>query len=768
MKKLYPIFLCLIISFGFNQLLNAQTALAPNVGDGSSTCPFEIENWQNLYWLSQNSDQWSKNFIQIADIDLSIASPVISSWEGGKGFSPIGSASKRFTGSYDGQNHKIKGLYINRSSYDYIGLFGFVNKATILNLKVTNADITGNNHVGILAGAIENYCTVQNCYSSGSALGNNYLGGFIGENKGGVIENCNSSGDVTGFSDYIGGLIGFNFTYATIDNCSSECVVVGNYHVGGLVGQNRDVSIVKNSYSTGNVNGSLNNIGGLVGTNSGSSKIIYCYSSSSVSGYENIGGLVGYNYKSSIVQNCYSTGSISGNIDIGGLMGENALGSYINCCYSLGPVSGDSNIGGLLGYNFGLLITNSFWDRETSGQTTSAGGTGKTTAELQTLSTFTDTDTEGLDVAWDFVDNPNDDTGEEDHWDFNSVISGYPYLSWQTGESMMIASGNTEPHSFAPAGVSLQFTSGNAQDIELGIFRTDSLPTVVGALPDGVQNLSPRHWTATLTGASSGTYTITFDITGLSGINECTSLRVLKRVNNTSPWIDVETLGGVVSYDCPNTITVTGLSGFSTFVLGGGSENPLPVELAGFSGSSTIQGIELQWKTVAETDNAGFVLNRNGVEIASYKNTESLKGEGTTSQEHSYSYIDSDVSLDETHIYELVSVDYSGTRHTYSKMVEVTVTEALETQKVYEYVLSQNYPNPFNPSTTIHFTMKQAGIATLKVYDMLGRMVSQKRIEARLGTNNITFNASGLSSGVYFYQLSTEGFSKTMKMMLVR
>jgi len=88
--------------------------------------------------------------------------------------------------------------------------------------------------------------------------------------------------------------------------------------------------------------------------------------------------------------------------------------------------------------------------------------------------------------------------------------------------------------------------------------------------------------------------------------------------------------------------------------------------------------------------------------------------------------------------------------------------------KVNSYDLAQNYPNPFNPSTTISFTMKKAGLATLKIYDVLGRAVFNETMQASVGANALTFNAKHLTSGIYFYQLQTEGFSKTMKMMLVK
>jgi len=97
-----------------------------------------------------------------------------------------------------------------------------------------------------------------------------------------------------------------------------------------------------------------------------------------------------------------------------------------------------------------------------------------------------------------------------------------------------------------------------------------------------------------------------------------------------------------------------------------------------------------------------------------------------------------------------------------------TLSVEEKTSNIKSYSLNQNYPNPFYPSTTINFTMKKAGLANLKVYDILGRVVMKKSIEAKLGPNVYNFNGQNFSTGVYFYQLNAEGFSKTMKMMLVK
>jgi hypothetical protein len=134
-------------------------------------------------------------------------------------------------------------------------------------------------------------------------------------------------------------------------------------------------------------------VGGLVGKNYCGS-ISNCYSTGAVSGVWLVGGLAGVNAGS--ISNCHSTGAVSGSECVGGLVGENYYISYISNCYSTGAVSGSSYVGGLVGYTYGSVIS-SFWDTQTSGWMISAGGTGKTTAQMKTLSTFTL-------LGWDFVE----------------------------------------------------------------------------------------------------------------------------------------------------------------------------------------------------------------------------------------------------------------------------------------------------------------------------------------------------------------------------
>jgi len=162
------------------------------------------------------------------------------------------------------------------------------------------------------------------------------------------------------------------------------------------------------------------NAGGLAGYVRGNSVIEFCAADVSVTGFavgylpDRIGGFTGC-VEESEISNCYARGASSGDYWIGGFAGEN-ISSAIDKCYSTGVVGGSgSDFGGMVGENVGGTVTNSFWDTETSGYTTSDGGTGKNTAEMKTLGTFTS-------AAWDFYTSPV--------WAIDGMSNdGYPYLS---------------------------------------------------------------------------------------------------------------------------------------------------------------------------------------------------------------------------------------------------------------------------------------------------------------------------------------------------
>jgi hypothetical protein len=195
--------------------------------------------------------------------------------------------------------------------------------------------------------------------------------------------------------------------------------VSGSAEVGALVGHN--AGAVNNSYSSGSVTGD-SRVGGLVGWNQAT--LSNSYSDCSVTGSTRVGGLTGDNwYYRGTVSNSYSTGSVTGSTRVGGLVGINYYGSVSNS-YSTGSVTGSTQVGGLVGYNKGT-VNNSLWDIETSGQTTSDGGTGKTTAEMKSITTFSGAGWNIIVVA---------DPGTRDPAYMWNIVDGatYPFLSWQS------------------------------------------------------------------------------------------------------------------------------------------------------------------------------------------------------------------------------------------------------------------------------------------------------------------------------------------------
>ena len=336
-------------------------------------------------------------------------------WNDGAGWDPIGDWAHKFTANFDGNNHTIANLYINRSDTDRVGLFGFVSGydsgSGIKRVGLVSANVSGNEYVGGRAGKARGGSVVQVRLESATVNGNKYVGGLVGMCDGGVsISNSYTTGNVSG-GNAVGGLVG-RYLNGVISGSYATGSVSGSGAVGGLVGRTYSGSIIA-SYATGSVSGGFA-VGGLIGyDNSITAAIIASYATGSVSGSgDYVGGLVGSS--EGTISASYATGSVSGGgRAIGGLVGKKVSGS-VAASYAIGRVSTSSDtiyIGGLLGYDESGDITASYWDTQTTGQADSYGGIGKTTAELQSP-----TSTTGIYAHW----NP-------EHWDFGTSTQ-YPVL----------------------------------------------------------------------------------------------------------------------------------------------------------------------------------------------------------------------------------------------------------------------------------------------------------------------------------------------------
>jgi hypothetical protein len=321
-------------------------------GIGTSDDPYMIEDVADLQAMNNNLTA----YYALSD---SIDASATSGWNDGQGFEPVGDADNRFSGGFDGRGYTVTGVYINRPDTDNVGLFGHVGhdtEATVIkNVGLVNTTVIGARGTGTLIGRVTGNANtlIEHCSAvGGSVTGNGATGGLIGS--------FNSWRTTPGGTD--NPVLRYSFTDVAV---SSSVSGGGRDKFGGIAGCSQKGTI-QNSYSRSSV---------------------------TVTDGSRIGGLAGcIDYRGEIL-NSYSTGVVN----------------VTNC----------ASVGGLLGNREGRgpnagVVIHSFWDIETSGQTASAGGTGKNTTEMQTEATFTG-------AGWNF----------DDIWDINSMENdGYPYLIW--------------------------------------------------------------------------------------------------------------------------------------------------------------------------------------------------------------------------------------------------------------------------------------------------------------------------------------------------
>ena len=185
----------------------------------------------------------------------------------------------------------------------------------------------------------------------------------------------------------------------------------------------------------------------------------------------------------------------------------------------------------------------------------------------------------------------------------------------------------------------------------------------------------------------------------------------------------------------------------------------LPVELSNFTAKIFKSKVNLSWRTETEINNYGFEIERKT--DGNWQKIEFVKGNGNSNSPKEYSYLDKNPVGGSKFHYRLKQIDNDG-QFEYSKVIEVENVSI-------DFGLYQNYPNPFNPSTMITYALPHSGLITLKVYDILGNEISTLVNEVKSeGVHSVNFDASGLPSGVYIYQIQAGSFFKIKKMTLMK
>jgi hypothetical protein len=380
-------------------IIPASAAPPFSGGNGSANNPFQISN---VSQLQNMSGDLTAHYILINDIYCSET----KTWNSGKGFFPIGGDTdlgtggfqgSKFTGSLNGQGHKITDIYINQPGYNWVGFFGWVEVGGELNnVSLKNISVNGEGRVGGFVGY--NKGIINNCGVQGSVIGDIddswNVGGLVGENLKGIISHCYTDCVVDSY-EYGGGLVGYNDGWINHSYSTGPMTGTGSEYIGGLVGYNPGT--INNSYAKGAVISTYNSVGGLVGDTFG--YVFNSYATGSVKGNQYVGGFAGESIE--VIRNCYATGDVNGVVDVGGFAGYNV--ERINNSYSTGGVKGNSNVGGFIGWQGATAITTGcYFDNITSGNTkgvgggTSGGTTGKNTTDMKKQATFQP-------ASWDFV-----------------------------------------------------------------------------------------------------------------------------------------------------------------------------------------------------------------------------------------------------------------------------------------------------------------------------------------------------------------------------
>ena len=327
-------------------------------GSGTSDSPYQVTNVSQLQCVGNTSTvdgaSLGDNYTMTEDIEATNT----ANWNNGAGFRPIGNNSDDdyLNGSFDGDRNNITGLTIDRPSEDRTGLFDTIGApGTVENVGVAQANVTGRNEVGGIAGRNEGIVTFAGVL--GDVNGTEGVGGLIGYNDG-TISYIETDVAVTGDGG-VGGLVGITGSNSDISTAIAIGDVDGENGVGGLIGGNgipggASGGPVSDVAATGDVSGNGGFVGGLIGYSTAGT-IEQARATGRVSGQVNVGGLIGgvgaaEGGGADTVLQTSATGDVTGNEYVGGLIGVGLQADIIES-RATGDVEGNGYVGGLMGAN---------------------------------------------------------------------------------------------------------------------------------------------------------------------------------------------------------------------------------------------------------------------------------------------------------------------------------------------------------------------------------------------------------------------------------
>ncbi len=289
----------------------------------------------------------------------------------------------------------------------------------------------------------------------------------------------------------------------------------------------------------------------------------------------------------------------------------------------------------------------------------------------------------------------------------------------------------------------------------------NSDPGMVGVYPNGINKHFKEYWSFSSDGEPLEPFTLKLNCTNIVGLNNPATVKFMQRANNSSPWA----VAGTLNYAGSGSIlSSTNVVGFNEVTLGSGPDNALPVELRNFAVRSNGKSVTLNWSTATEVNSAFFEIyksNRVGVStIQGWAKIGVVKANGNSNSLKNYSFNEN--SNPGNYLYRLKIIDSDGS-FKYSSTIEVNVALPKD------FCLEQNYPNPFNPSTEIKYSIPEDAKVNISLYSITGQLVNVVVDEQQsAGYHSVRFDASRISSGVYFYQMTAGGFRQIKKLTILK
>ncbi|MCL2064008.1 MAG: T9SS type A sorting domain-containing protein [Candidatus Cloacimonetes bacterium] len=756
--------------------LNAETiAEQPsNYNDpdaGTEANPYLISNLANLRWFSENYEDWYINrytpvyLIQTDNIDASET----RFWNNMNGFQPIGQLTspfhiRVFVGVYNGAGHVISNLYALRNGY--ASLFEYIESSIIMNLGVVGVDLGGSYVYGIAETAMNSL--IRNCYTSG---------------------NINSE-DTPQFMASAAGIVGRLFSSTIMNSYSSVNITArGTYGptmVGGIAGLATD-SIITDCYATGNiigvyVPGRWAEAGGIVSSLTNNSIVQNCYFSGNVSGTISVGGIAG-EISSSYILNCYTTGIVSGNYNTGGIAGNTSGGiienSYVTG-YVLGP--GAAILGGAYAGSY-VLVINSYFDIETVGKSNVVNDNGITqiinsyglpTSEMKQIETY-------IENGWNF----------DSVWSIEPIVNdGYPYLM------------TIPPFVFYPPNNLL----GVVAEISNLHYNLPGLVEEISNLhynlPEVVEEISNLQYSDNSLSKIAVFLTWENPDEGSSGAFDYYRIYrddiCIKDNFTENSFIDFDVLLGTIYtyYVTAYYVDNYGVSNPSNVITIKIEREvtPNPVVLLTPENEAVEVGLRPVFKWTLPTEGGEIEGLRFYIESEhimspplrdcfvgnSSKEPRNDDGRGKTiilppdTTEYTFEI---DLEYETIYYWSVIAFNEYGDS-TDNQVFSFTTKEYLSDKDENALPLITellgNFPNPFNPETTIRFNLAVDSMVSIDIFNIRGQKIKSLLNDFRIsGEHQVIWNGlddfgRSVGSGVYFYQMITDEYSKTMRMLMLK